>query len=272
MARSTKGFDKLLDDITKLEVNTIVKDNMTARKMPDPANAILDVAQTYGWYLVERKIPVKRWLGRDSPAHAAKPSAVLDALAAQQALGPWLAVPTAAGYGGFTSDDVRLDSETFTALRWAATTAIRHGGFSAPERVVLQRICRNCDHLKNLFSRLAGDRIFSGLQGKNRSELNGPVTMGYWERDLIALAPDDVNLLRKVWEIGVEEVVAQATIQLDGDVVNRISRSCATANMSHVLDVHRLGIQSAVGYWSKLMEAVAGFISDLAGLLTGPKG
>ena len=55
---SEGGLRPLIDNITKLEINTIIKDNMTARKMPDPANAILDIAHMYAWKLVSLNVPV----------------------------------------------------------------------------------------------------------------------------------------------------------------------------------------------------------------------
>ncbi len=45
-----EGSDRsLVYNLTNLEINTIIKENLTARKMPDPANAVLDVALTYAW-------------------------------------------------------------------------------------------------------------------------------------------------------------------------------------------------------------------------------
>jgi hypothetical protein len=272
MARSTQGFDKLLEDVTKLEINTIIKDNMTARKMPDPANALLDIAQAYGWYLVECDVPVRRWLSdNDSPAVSGNPAEELARLKQTNELERWLRIREDGESDGFSSDDVHLDERTFSGLRWAATTAVQERHFGSAKRVVLQRICRNCDHIKNLLGRLKGDPAFEQVQGKTRTSLNAMTTTGYWQRDLIIFAPDDANLVRKIWEIGVEDVLAQATIQLDGDVVNRISSTCLSPDKADILAIHRLGIESAVGYWSKLMEAVGGFIGDLVGLVTGSR-
>ena len=104
--------------------------------------------------------------------------------------------------------------------------------------------------------------------GKSRAELNQSDGTDYQKRNLVALMPDDSTLLRKIWDIGVEDVVAQTTIQMDADVVTRVSRQYAAPNQAHILEIHRLGIESSVKFWSSLIAAVGSFITNLAGILT----
>lgn len=266
---AVRGFGKLLDDLKTLEVNTIVKDNITARKMPDPANAILDIAQLYGWYLAARGVPVRDWLATDSPALSEEPRARIEQIAAQGDIQQWLSPEPGSQYGAFSSELVHIEVDTFSALRWAASILAEYGSPRPAERVVLSRIGRNCDDLKNLLNRLDAEPLYTEhCKGKSRSELNRGFSADYQRRELIPLTPDDGTLLRKIWEIGVEDVVAQTTIQLDADVVTRISRQYTGTNQAHILELHRLGIESAVSFWSALMEAVGSFIGNLADALT----
>ena len=266
----TQGFGKLLDDIKTLEVNTIIKDNMTARKMPDPANAMLDIAQVYGWYLAMRGVSVKRWLDTASPVKEKDPGACIKTMAENDSLKQWLSPPPGMQHGEVSSDLVRIDDYTFSTLRWAASTLDQYGSPRPAERIVLARICRSCDDIKNLLSRLEAEPVYKQYcKDKSRAELNATAGSVYSRRDLIPLTPDDSTLLRKIWDIGVEDVIAQTTIQLDADVVTRISRQYAGPDQAHVLELHRLGIESAVNFWSSLIAAVGSFVTNLAGSLQG---
>ncbi|MCG8358165.1 MAG: hypothetical protein MI920_21585 [Kiloniellales bacterium] len=281
---SEGGLRPLIDNITKLEINTIIKDNMTARKMPDPANAILDIAHMYAWKLVSLNVPVGKWL-EAKPDQDIRPNdpqagpqattyeADLKTLAKRDKdeLAGWLRDDQPA----FDPGDLTIHVHTFLCLRWAASAVVRHADLGASDRVIVERIRKNCDQLKNMLWRLRAEPQFAKIAGASRASLNAfeatatVETEAYWERELLRLGADDRTTLRKIWEIGVEEVAAQTTIDLDGDTITRIGRKYATPAQAHVLEIHKMGIETAVGYWRGLIEAVGSFIVNLADLALG---
>ncbi len=50
--------EKIAADLMNLEINTIVKDNILATKMPDPRHALLDIAKDYESRLLQIESPI----------------------------------------------------------------------------------------------------------------------------------------------------------------------------------------------------------------------
>ena len=75
----------------------------------------------------------------------------------------------------------------------------------------------------------------------------------------IDLTPEHITLIRKVWEIGMEQVLLQTTIQIDGDITSIISKDFIrmphkTKNM--VMNVHNDSITSSTHIWKMLFETI----------------
>ncbi len=286
MADTGEAGSGLVANLTKLEINTIIKDNLTARKMPDVGNAILDVALTYAWELHERGFDIDAWFAdpllqdvEDRPLELRRAdlqeleSALgevakrrLEAMTADHA-------PLRREDDSFDDSCITLSAKTFIALRWAAWVLGQHPGVHAQQRVILDRVRKNSDQMKNLVLRLYGAPNFEAVYRCNRNSLNKIDRPGRSQaRDALLLEPGDMTLLRKTWEIGVQEVVAQTVIDLDGDSITYIARRYSAPSWGHMLEVHRLGVSSAVGYWSGLMEAMRRFVTDLASIALGSGG
>lgn len=272
----------LVANLTKLEINTIIKENLTARKMPDPGNAILDIALTYAWKLNASGFDFDAWFSDPLLANSGKALAGKERLAELRSLEAELAerarlfVPDfvrkdlGAEQRGFDDSLITIDAKTFIALRWAAWVISQHPDVTAKRQVILSRIRQNSDQMKNLVLRLYGQKQFEQIFGCSRSSLNriadDPRAQA---RDVVQIDPRDMTLLRKTWEIGVQEVVAQTVIDLDGDTITYISRRYTNPSWGHMLEVHRLGVQSAVGYWGNLIDAMRRFLTDLVSLAVG---
>jgi len=299
----------LVYNLTKLEINTIIKDNLTARKLPDPANAILDIALTYAWKLSDKGFSLDPWfrLARDAAtrrdeerglsAAGGETTSVFQQL---EALNETFERQALASRGaeepeprqppenlearevrgalpepepepvGFDERNITVDAATFIALRWAAWVVGRQPSIKPAERVILDRIRKNCDQMKGLILRLYGKPGFEAVRGQSRATLNRiDIGEAAHSRVVLEMEPADMTTLRKIWEIGVQEVVAQTVIDLDGDTITYITRRYTAPSWGHILDVHRLGVQSAVGYWGNLIHALQRFLSDLLGLIGG---
>ena len=164
MANLTAAAKNIFDDLLTLEVNVIVKPGMTARKIPAPAQALLDVMSDYDIWLCE-------FAGRHQPAvdplpgrpvarrHLRRsPTAALARVWTDTAL--IAALPSDPVYDG---DTTTVTADAFDTLRERAKTAEvmyrlllnakRITGGDDGSAVLLKRIYRNCDQIKGVLSR-----------------------------------------------------------------------------------------------------------------------
>ncbi len=78
------------------------------------------------------------------------------------------------------------------------------------------------------------------------------------------LTPDEMMLIRKFWELGLEEIAMQTVIQVDGDVITRIQPAALVASAQPLRDLHKEGLQISVAFWHELV----GIVEVLVGLIT----
>ncbi len=219
------GISRITEDITSLEINTILKPNMTARKMPLILHALLDIADIY-----------HSTLGELAPAQPL-PSALY------------------------------ANRATFDALRDAAAAALEalEGSDALPQReqILLLRIKRNCDQIKGMLDRVQGRTgIDLDHQPVDRERVESSDAL-----KAIAISTDDRVLVRKIWDMGVEEVAIQTVVQLDGDVLTRVRPDFASDAWRTLHEIHRTGLDLSVQHWSRLMETIRAFFFSL---LRGP--
>ena len=242
-------------DLTTLEINTIVKHSMTARKMPMPGHAILDIAAAYADKLqVDLKIPLATPFVEQDPSEG-------EIAHVQQWRQERVERAT-----------LRCDDNTFQSLRRAAYRILE----DCPElkdrdRVIVERIKRNADQVRGLLrnltkqprSRRNSNDIFLGC---NRRELLDRETV-LGRHPQPTLHPDEMSLLRKIWDIGVEEVVMQSTVSLSGDVINRIQSGLEPKEAAVLLEFHREGIVSGTRMWKLIAETLVSMTGAFAKLI-----
>lgn len=254
----------IFDDLLSLEVNVIIKPGMTARKMPDPWGAMANIAEGYEdllgeftslvapvWEARGRHPPIRVFStqdGRARPTSRSKHSRV-------GADGMLEEIHTGSLVGG-SDDSVGFD--TFDRLgEWAleATAVARVVAAVAdwPSReviagrdVLLKRIYRNCEHLKLMLQDLPHE-------DEERTRVR---------KDAV-LKSDQLLNLRKIWEVGIETVVMQTVIQLDGDIITRIQEGRTAASNKAIHDLHRDAVESAVRNWQFLGQTVAQFLTSV---------
>jgi hypothetical protein len=232
------GFDLTATarSLLNIEVNTIVRDNMTGEPMPTVPHALLDTAGEYATMLCE--------LGVDLPAYfkpdAGDPAAIVPA---------WLDTPAS------VSDNLTVSADTFDRLRWAAKWA---GSTQSPlaarvtpaKRVLLDRIVNNSDAIKEMFKRF--DPSMQPFLGKTRAQLLETTL----QSRSYAIAPDDLIRLQKIWDIGVEEIVAQTVVHVTGDVTTRVQEALRGPGSETVFAIHRQSIDVSVACWKYMLDAV----------------
>jgi len=229
------GFDLTgtARNLLNIEANTIVRDNMTAEPMPPLPHALLDIAGDYA-----RELGA---LGVDVPAYFAAPVADLAALAPARVDNPVS-----------VSDSLTVCADTFARLRWAAKNALRaqQPPITPSKRALLDRIVNNSDAIKEMFKRF-GPSI-DPFKDKTRTQL---VAMTI-RRGSYVVEVDDLILLQKMWDIGVEEIVAQTIVHVTGDITTRVQEIFARPGSETLFAIHRQSIDVSVACWHYLLDIV----------------
>ena len=232
------GFDLTATarSLLNIEVNTIVRDNMTGEPMPPVPHALLDIAGEYATMLCELSVDLPAYFKPD----AGDPAAIVPT---------WLNTPAS------VSNDLTVAAGTFDRLRWAAKWA---GSTQAPlaaritpaKRVLLDRIINNSDAIKEMFKRF--DPSMQPFLNKTRAQLLDTTLQS---RSYV-IAPDDLIRLQKIWDIGVEEIVAQTVVHVTGDVTTRVQETLRNPGSETVFAIHRQSIDVSVACWKYLLDAV----------------
>jgi hypothetical protein len=290
--------------LLRLEINTIIQENMTAERMPVLPHALLDIFEDYAALIMdaalsEDELRAILFLPNPPPAAATPPSAGAAAAAArkeprQPILTGW---PGPRPPGGDTADTMPAveawidqarkamgacifpDLDSFSRLRRATARAERKlrdaaialGDADRPlaaqlarDRTLLVRARNNIETLLRVMRQIGDQRLIDDVQ-LTRAELkstpdNKPRQLGPYE-----VPPSDYLAIRKVWEIGTDEIVAQTVIALDGDVVTRLVPLLAQPEGRGMLDVHQLAVNTSVAYWRGMVETLLTFVERAIG-------
>jgi hypothetical protein len=206
-------------NLLALEVNTIIKEGMTATGMPATPHALIDIANEY-----DAKLKELGAAGEHADAGVAS-HAVFDALRARAA---------------------RIGRAEPGARR-------RNVDYTQSTLLMLSRIQGNSDQLKGLFASI--EARGGGVAEYSRE--HAPA---------VNLTPAELMLVRKIWEIGTEEIAMQTVIQLDGDIVTRLQKAYARAKDAPLVAVHNSAVATSVGTWNKLVDTLGAFMNGLAHL------
>jgi hypothetical protein len=274
-------------DLTKIEVNTVYKDGMTGRKMPWFPHALIDIGQSYVGALERmgmRTSALQGLLALEEPVREAGEKAD------QTTIHPQRRAALAAPAG----PPVDLDNgwDTFDKLRWTASLILAEVDQAAASNrapryrlqpgdiSILLRIRGNCDQIKAVLERLRKDPVWKQFlwdtppatiaqqrptgKGKTRYQL---ISAEVPTTNLPRLDAEDAIRVRKIWEVGVERIVAQTVIQIDGDVITRIQEGLSDQQVQTLMQVQRSGIDTGVRYWSTLLDIAERLIDGLASKL-----
>lgn len=165
-------------------------------------------------------------------------------------------------------DDVsEASSAVFTRIRDAVARIF--AGREPQNRTdtnMLERIKGNADQLLYVFSRLDGA---AGPGGEKVVLRRQP---GAHRPEAVELLPEEIVVVRKAWELGLDEIVMQTTIQIDGDIMTRIRRGLNNEpDGPTIMKLHDKAVSTSTGFWSKLVDILGGAIRGLVDLLGAVK-
>jgi hypothetical protein len=166
--------------------------------------------------------------------------------------------PTELVVGGETVADL----DKFKELRTRASDLYEGSTAEArslrrSEQLMLCRIRDNCDEIKGIFE--AAEKRTPGRK------------LRFERRDSpdVELLPAELMSIRKIWDIGTEEIVMQTVIQLGGDVTTRINSAYANDRDQPLVRIHDSSVATSVSTWNKLVETVGAFLESAARLALG---
>lgn len=211
-------------DLLNLEVNTIIKATINGGKMPSPRHALIEIAREY--------------------------SSKLTGL-------------------GFPLEDIGIKPgsfRSFDAIRERADDGIKSYRVQAATRTLDPQEEANLlmfHRIKDMSDQIKG--IFNALKTRKPDEWDNDYTHEEIEeqRPALQLTADELVLIRKVWEVGTEEIVLQTIIQLDGDVVTRVKPRYATGKTEAVHEVHNQGVGVSLEFWRDLIGVVKDFFQTI---------
>jgi hypothetical protein len=246
--------------LLSLEVNTILKPGMSAQKMPEVPVALHVIIDDYAGFLRKLGVPVtpellalaerRLELGQDD-----KSTEVAEVV---RQLRAWKPLPDAQQVEEFTNGPA-----TFEAIYWAACAADSRPPPPVSDRdaAVLERIRSSSRQVERVVLELARLPGWDRLIGRTRNDLTDALLRTPAAAHNVE--PALAVVVRKVWDIGTEEVLFQTVLQLDGDVVMRMSPYVPDAQRQLLFEIHRRTLDIGVAQWKGLFEIVASLIRDL---------
>lgn len=252
----------LADDLFHLEVNTILKDGIEARKMPSPAHAMLDLLGDYAYWLQQleksaaaaarNRLPAPNAGAADEPQEPDEAQCKVLASAEHTA--------TVDDFPLVTSVHRVLAPKAFDVVRLKARQMLGDGGLliPPPDQTVVMRIMQSCSELSAMLAALSGNQGWATVIGKTRAEMRQ-----IYQAAVAAagLEGGDQAVLRKMWDIGVEKVLFQTVVGLDGDIVTAIQRGCETVEYQPLRDLHLATTRQSISCWETIVTILAGFVT-----------
>ncbi|MEO1225003.1 MAG: hypothetical protein AAFX92_12300 [Pseudomonadota bacterium] len=254
-------------DLTNIEVNTILADGMTGRKMPPYPEALYDIADRYADYLVGK-------VGLDlidfvNQARALEEGRAPSGVTASADLRPVFPKDTALSKLTDVPEALKNGWQDFRRLRWAANAVINlqkrnpplDDPLSPETLTIVSRIHRNCGQLEMIVRRLQDDGENAKLIGVDDRSLYGELNEA--KTPLPEASAVDLTRIRKIWELGVDRIVLQSVLQLDGDIVFRADKSLDLKARESLVKAHREFVELGVNHWRAMFELLANLMGSV---------
>ena len=276
-------------DLLVMEISTIESETISGHKMPWFPHAVIDVLTKYtDWFVITRELKMGTILGWPDPlTREDLVNLALDEAADSdtQIANGWRAIEQIRRTAKLVVDDELM-------------RAIHKQPLNHLERSLAVRIRRNCDQLKSIVVRFravgAWQRYFltnAALQniaqartdtgsehtwtrfrevdyGLTRSEISQSLETSENPEQGV-LDSDAAIRLRKIWELGTDNIIAQTIVHIDGDTVTRFQRGMSQDTLTYYMNIHNQGIDTAVKQWRTLFEAFTALIGGVANRIFG---
>lgn len=229
MASKKKANDKdsiiseLLDDLTHLEINTLLKEGMTAAQPPDYIEEVL-------YRLIER--------------YVIKLNIILD----RNDIG----FPTK-----------RIEFATIREFHVHINEICDHMDdnnlrMAEDDYIIFLRMKSFCIYIQSKDKVVIKDKTDTPV-----AETLYTVNLPRYDDYIFELDVRERAKLKRMYDLGTEIVILQTRFGIDGDVVTRIEENFATRPKQMILDVHDKHTNLSLQYWDKLVNIVVDVVSGI---------
>ncbi|MFQ5543894.1 MAG: hypothetical protein ACE5FY_06035 [Nitrospiria bacterium] len=207
------GKKNLAEDLLNLEINTILVDGISSRKMPDPPEVLDEIAEKYELFLKKTLKKTKDAIRGDDPEQSGDRNNPSENSSKEKSK--------------VAFKQLSKDADALIRLR---DNAREEGlAFNLETSNILRRVDKNCKLLEVL------------LKGN----------------DSLRFSAEELLIIRKIWEVGVERVLMQTVVQIDGDIVTRIQVGRETEKDKFLQEMHKDLVNLAIGNWHFMVQTLA---------------
>lgn len=268
-AKLEDEISSTLYDLTHLEINIIIKDEMTATKAPSSPRLIVHaLATTYYTKLIE--------LGEKYQKHLNLP---LDKGVTNLFRG--VEEHLGSGYESFHELTHRAESAAILIRNIEVKLPISENDVKADIMMLnrIKAISNDIRSILKLTDTVKGDpvEVEENPAEKRDSylfDLKGKIaefrTMGSNDADKLELFLDlrQLMVIKKANDIGIEKVVMQTVIGMDGDITTRVTQSFADQPVPFIQTLHHEAIGISVDFWKILINVVVELGKNFIGMLS----
>lgn len=258
----------LAQDLTSIEVNTVIADGMTGSKMPIYPAALKDIAEKFASYLcATAHLNLDHYFDKAAAAIARE-----DKGDPPNPNDKWW--PDFVENGKRTAK-LASDWKTFRVLLWAAIDVLEGPKKPAdpdlrlkPEDMpILSRIRRHCGELAVLTRRFDNLEVKKLLERPHDDFYNG---FDEIKPKIPVIAAVDLTRIRKIWELGTNQIALQSVVQMDGDIVFRAARTLDLSDRAALVEAHRRATDLGVAHWRTMFGLLTDMVSGaIKALFTG---
>lgn len=212
---------RLLDDLTHLEINTIIKKGMTSAPQPERIEEVLYVLMSN--YKEKLQVIVRRnevEFGIDE-----------DKITSYSQL-----------YDSMDNLNDRMDQE---GIR------IEEGDY-----IIFLRMKSFCNYLRSRQNEIT----FTRRNGIGKDATVYTVDLREFGSFELEMNSRDRVMIKRLYDLGTERIVMQTRFGIDGDVVTRIEENFANKPKQVVLDLHEEHTNLSLKYWQSLINIVKSIV------------
>lgn len=231
MAISTEKKQKwiagLLDDLTHLEINTIVKFGMTGAEQPDTIEEI--VAKL----VLKYRAKLENILKKNDVVYTVKAEAHTNVQTFHDEL---ILLQT-----HMDQNDIRLDESDY---------------------ILYLRFLSFCVWIDSKQSsiKVVNKESHSGHDDKRVYHVDLTKYDQYTFEDL---SPKDIAKIKRLYDLGTETVVLQTRFSINGDIITRIEEEFANASRKTVMELHEKHTNMSLGYWERMVNLAVNVIKEM---------
>jgi len=215
---------KLLDDLTHLEINTIIKKGMTSAPQPEEIEEVLSVLLS----------DYKERLGIIHNRNNIEKEIIVENIKSYKDL-----YTTLHDLGHYMDkENIWLDDGDY---------------------MITLRMKSFCKYLESR----AADIKFSQRNGIAGQETIYTVNMSEFAKFKLEINSRDRVMIKRLYDLGTERIVMQTRFGIDGDVITRIEENFANKPKQVVLDLHEKHTDLSVKYWQSLVNIVKDLVSGI---------